>query len=58
MKEYGDDESNKVKRFNKEFKELDEKALQKLKDDHLKLVEAYEKDYEEWKKKYKIQDED
>lgn len=38
MKEYGDDESNKVKRFNKEFKELDEKALQKLKDDHLKLV--------------------
>ena len=41
LKEYGDDVSNKNKRFTQEYNALDEKALKKLKDDHEKLVEVY-----------------
>lgn len=52
------DEPNKVKALKKLWRELDEKAKEKLKAEFDSGTKKFNKDLEEWKKKYNIKDED
>lgn len=44
--------------MNKQWKELDEKAKDKLKAEYESEMKKYNKDLEEWRKKYNIKEED
>lgn len=47
-----------MKALNKQWKELNEKAKEKLKAEYDSAMTKYNKDLEEWRKKYNIKDEE